>query len=358
MKTINRMFKFQQDIMGVLLDDKTQKRFRYQVLLLIKKHFKIQYLAFVIHDNKIEEIGCKSSLDNITLGISDKMVSEYYSKYQKHDPFCLSESNEDIVSLFDLVDEKDFLCSKYYKEFYSQSPIYYQTVGYISDHYGNQIAHISFGRTKEEGPFTKNDILMISEIIKIVRIEFLKGLQFKEVNLENRILRNQNEIFPIGQIIMDVNYSICSYNKIALEFIQELTGVSINYFKYFFINEILGDANLINDIDNLLIENGDFIFKIVFKQNLDDNATIHRINYVIYIVRKITPRHKHNANFDKLSQREREVTNLIRMGYSNKEIADVLKISPFTVKSHIQKIFVKCDSSNRIQLINKLYIEE
>ena len=357
MKAINRMFKFQQDIVGVLSDHKIQRNFRYQSLMLIQKHFKIEYLSFVIHENIKEDVGCKSSLDNITLGITEKMVSEYYSKYQDLDPFCLAQSDEDIVSMFDIINEEDFLNSRYYKEFYSKSPIYYQTVGYIRNSQNDQIAHISFGRTKEDGPFTEDDLKNIKEIMKIISIEFLKGLQFKELMFENLVLRNQNDIFPIGQIIMDSNYNICSYNNIALEFIEELTGVSINYFKYFFVNELLGDSNRINDIDNLLLDNGDFIFKIILNQNLEGSITSQRINYIIYIVRKITPGHKYNNNLSKLSQREREVSNLIRLGYSNREIADVLEISPFTVKSHVQKIFEKCDSSNRIQLINKLYIE-
>ncbi|OGP18769.1 MAG: hypothetical protein A2054_00990 [Deltaproteobacteria bacterium GWA2_55_10] len=52
-----------------------------------------------------------------------------------------------------------------------------------------------------------------------------------------------------------------------------------------------------------------------------------------------------------LSEREREVVNLVGQGYRNREIADKLCISEPTVKTHLQRIFHKLDIQNRPQLI-------
>jgi DNA-binding NarL/FixJ family response regulator len=50
-----------------------------------------------------------------------------------------------------------------------------------------------------------------------------------------------------------------------------------------------------------------------------------------------------------LTQREREVLQLITEGKGNKEIADLLYISTETVKSHVKNIFKKLGVKNRVQ---------
>jgi len=51
-----------------------------------------------------------------------------------------------------------------------------------------------------------------------------------------------------------------------------------------------------------------------------------------------------------LSEREREVVNLVTQGFRNKEIADRLCISEQTVKNHLHNIFDKLGVSDRLEL--------
>jgi DNA-binding NarL/FixJ family response regulator len=56
-----------------------------------------------------------------------------------------------------------------------------------------------------------------------------------------------------------------------------------------------------------------------------------------------------NTYFPMLTQQEARVFELLRNGQSNKQIADQLSISPYTVGKHVQKILRKLGVTNRTQ---------
>jgi DNA-binding NarL/FixJ family response regulator len=55
--------------------------------------------------------------------------------------------------------------------------------------------------------------------------------------------------------------------------------------------------------------------------------------------------------FESLSEREREIFQLIAEAYSNKEIADLLSVSPATVETHRAHILQKLDVHNTAELV-------
>lgn len=52
-----------------------------------------------------------------------------------------------------------------------------------------------------------------------------------------------------------------------------------------------------------------------------------------------------------LTQREKDVLLLIKQGYTNREIANKLYVTEFTVKSHVSNIFKKLNVKNRTRAI-------
>ena len=50
-----------------------------------------------------------------------------------------------------------------------------------------------------------------------------------------------------------------------------------------------------------------------------------------------------------LSERERKVLKFVAMGLSNKEIAVSMKLSPSTVKRHVENILKKLHVKNRVE---------
>ncbi len=66
--------------------------------------------------------------------------------------------------------------------------------------------------------------------------------------------------------------------------------------------------------------------------------------------------HHSNDNFSrklKLSSREIEILQLLREGYSNKEISQKLFLSELTVKTHRKNIMAKMDAKNIADLLRK-----
>ncbi|MFA6112833.1 MAG: LuxR C-terminal-related transcriptional regulator [Sphingomonas sp.] len=51
-----------------------------------------------------------------------------------------------------------------------------------------------------------------------------------------------------------------------------------------------------------------------------------------------------------LSLREREIAQLVSCGLSNKEIAQTLRISHWTVSTHLRRVFAKLDINRRVEL--------
>jgi DNA-binding CsgD family transcriptional regulator len=58
-----------------------------------------------------------------------------------------------------------------------------------------------------------------------------------------------------------------------------------------------------------------------------------------------------------LSPREQAIIRLIIKGYSNKALARVLDISPWTVATHLRRIFAKLDVGSRSEMVGRVLSE-
>jgi DNA-binding NarL/FixJ family response regulator len=62
-----------------------------------------------------------------------------------------------------------------------------------------------------------------------------------------------------------------------------------------------------------------------------------------------------SAALDQLTDREREVLEVVARGHSNAEIAEALFVSHATVKTHVSRLLMKLDARDRAQLVMIAY---
>lgn len=93
----------------------------------------------------------------------------------------------------------------------------------------------------------------------------------------------------------------------------------------------------------VVYRDGDCVARILLPVQGDRNALVERIAAMGGDVRK-TPQ------LESLSARERQVARGIRLGWSNRQIAEKLGIAENTVKRHISSIMAKSRLESRTQI--------
>ncbi|MCF8720953.1 response regulator transcription factor [Nitrospina gracilis] len=117
---------------------------------------------------------------------------------------------------------------------------------------------------------------------------------------------------------------------------------------------LTGHGTLESAIDALQLKVQDYILKPVKRDELLSKITSCLENTPPRrTLKNRKPAYSQNLQLEKvgLTKRQREVANLASQGYNDEEIAQILKISVFTVKFHLKKAFKKLNIHKRVELI-------
>jgi DNA-binding CsgD family transcriptional regulator len=105
-----------------------------------------------------------------------------------------------------------------------------------------------------------------------------------------------------------------------------------------FLNEI----NEIKDDRSWMPSKADPEHTVIFKTTLFGTC---------YTLLASEPKHDNKVEHTLLSPREQEIVRLASRGMSNKTIAAVLDISPWTVSTYIRRIFSKLNVNTRVEMV-------
>jgi len=137
-----------------------------------------------------------------------------------------------------------------------------------------------------------------------------------------------------------------------------------------YYNEFMHRHGFYYQMAAYIINNGKLLGGIAFvKPKSDKPFTIKDVTSLEIITRYLSEfmanSHEETVNKEEesfhqahISQKEREVIELVQKGLSNKEIAQTLYISIYTVKKHLQNIYKKLNVPNRTSLCYKLQVHQ
>lgn len=350
-----KVFQFSKEVGNLLNSKQYEMNFRYNSLLLIKEHFDYKHISFVLLQEDLEENLSQRYLNNVTIGIPKDMIMEYYDQYYVMDPLKEDIISDSPTTILQHINEEEYVNSKFYKEFMDKYNFMYLSVVQIFDDH-KPIAQLTFIRRKEEGLFLPTDLRNIKEIAEVIGIELKKALKIKSIRLENMYLNEFSSMYPIGQISLDEQYNVLYYNKYAPKLIGKYIGIDMSMFQHYFASKIIKN-NQINDLSEPSIYE---VNGLLFKIERHINSMHNTFHFLVFITNNTFSSDKDvqsNEYYMSLTDREKEIAQMIMKGYSNVEIGKHLNISPFTVKSHIQRMYTKSESNSRIELIYKLFIE-
>ncbi|MCA5004769.1 response regulator transcription factor [Sphingobacterium bovistauri] len=104
----------------------------------------------------------------------------------------------------------------------------------------------------------------------------------------------------------------------------------------------------------LEVNNQGYLAKSLVRVKVEELAPDYRVDRLFSIYDKTNAISINFNNINKLTKREREILDLINKGLTSAEIANKLFLSKMTVDTHRRNILYKTDSSNFIDLLNKI----
>lgn len=200
---------------------------------------------------------------------------------------------------------------------------------------------------------------LITEITKLVEHALQIHIQLYKLNADIKLLTSLVCHLPVAVILCDDNFHILHINQAAKNYINLFCkDTTINDVDKILQNTLLSE--FINSGENRYsMSVGEYELQLSIKSYVinDINKGYYTTCYQIIINCTSTTGETKWKDFlinRKLTKRECEISNLLRLGYTNDEIASSLHISTNTIKRHRESIYRKL-GIKRINQLNVLY---
>src|SRR5688572_590388 len=155
-------------------------------------------------------------------------------------------------------------------------------------------------------------------------------------------------------VIMDIHLPGMNGIECIREIRSKIPGTQFMMFTVYENDEKVFEA-LKAGATGYLLKNTGLIQLIEALKELHNGGSPMSANIARKLVNLFQAKEKDKISIDVLSQREKEVLQLLAKGLLYKEIAEKLSISTATVRQHIHKIYEKLHVQNRTEALNKAF---
>lgn len=185
-----------------------------------------------------------------------------------------------------------------------------------------------------------------------------------KINLEystfKNVEKNKSKEYVEKYYAIDYLNDVCGFSKSMTyrdtDLLSDERRISSEFYRKYFQPQNLDKGC------GMIIMDGRFTrcFINLIRKTGDEDVTEHEMRImelllphveknILYMMREFK-KNRIIPNSNLLSNREKEVVEMVKMGYSNQEIGEKLGISSATVKKHISNIFIKTGKKKRTQL--------
>ena len=347
--------------------DKTES-----ILSEILKIFKADEAVFLSPNSSYDGVNLAGSF---ALCKDSSYLDRYADCFWRHDPlynmqFC-STSDNLVFKTDDIIPYSQMVELDYYKSFLRPQNLLSELIIRLYSG-GSTFGAISLQRYQEHSCFETKDVLKASILVPyLVNIfEIVEGIA--NINKERILLEQWMESHSEGIILLDPEIRPIYINLKARHFCQLLKGIDEKS-SFNVMNIETGLPRIIvQDCKKLALPNEASISlpgqnnRIVGIKNktryylqyfpVTLSPAVQTAPYFVVLLSELT---RYNRNTEeilteqqKLSQREEDIARYVSLGLTNKQIAEKLFISPYTVQNHLKNIFRKTGLDSRTKLAN------
>ena len=340
------------------------------ILIEMLKSFEADEAVFLSANNDYDGVDLGNSY---TLCRDRAYLIQYADYFWRYDPlynmqFCPTFNNT-VFKTDDVISYSQMVKLEYYNSFLRPQNLLRELIIRLYSE-GNLLGAISLHRCKERPNFDKRDIQKASILVPYLIKTFDIVNRFSLIDEERVLFEEWMESCSEGIILLDSGFRSLYCNSKAKLFCLLACGMDKRVLDNAISEEILIPTVMIQDCKNLTrpgegnsLLNSNRIVNISHNKRyyiqyfpiLSPSLGLTKPRFIIFL-KELTGYSEDTEEIlpkeHKLSRREESIAQYAAIGLTNKQIAEKLCISPFTVQNHLKSVFQKTGLDNRTQLAN------
>lgn len=342
------------------------------ILFEMLKSFEADDVVFLSANNNYEGVNLANSY---VLRRDRSFLTQYADYFWRHDPLYQMQfyptSNNPVFKTDDVIPYSQMVKLEYYDSFLRPQNLLGELIIRLYSKDGI-FGVISLQRFTEHPNFEEKDTQKASLLVPYLNNIFEIANRFTKINEERMLWEQWMESHSEGIILLDSEFKPMYINSKAKLFCILLNGMNKKVLYDAMSTETSIPQIIIQDCKNLtrpdeannpLQSHSNRIVNIKHKRRyyvqylpiILPSSELPVPRFIIFLS-ELT---KYNEGAEeiltteyKLSEREEIIAQYTAIGLSNKQIAEKLFISPFTVQNHLKSIFEKTGLDNRTKLAN------